>query len=258
MILNLARHNFSLTSFGHVSCQRLCYINKSLSPMYHNNFSPYRLFRRFNDRTSCPTGAIAAPQTPPSPATSGPEKASTLPRHVYPPGSPRRAATDLQTSDDYVLYSALQPTRAVQNTTGVAGTHHQHFHNHAAGHYSALNNNNVPVTGRRARRPEDEAGEQSSGELDQNGKGSQISISQLSNVASSGYQSFAYSQSSSPVDPAISGQQLQAQQRQRQRQLQQQQHAPLAFNNPMYQLKANNAQLRGVRYAHVLSFLRAH
>ncbi|XP_049847559.1 ras GTPase-activating protein raskol-like isoform X4 [Schistocerca gregaria] len=31
-------------------------------------------------------------------------------------------------------------------------------------------------------------------------KGSQISISQLSNVASSGYQSFAYSQSSSPVD----------------------------------------------------------
>ena len=34
-------------------------------------------------------------------------------------------------------------------------------------------------------------------------KGSQISISQLSNVASSGYQSFAYSQSSSPVDLTI-------------------------------------------------------
>nr|CAD7196683.1 unnamed protein product [Timema douglasi] len=34
-------------------------------------------------------------------------------------------------------------------------------------------------------------------------KGSQISISQLSNVASSGYQSFAYSQSSSPVDLMI-------------------------------------------------------
>ena len=54
-------------------------------------------------------------------------------------------------------------------------------------------------------------------------KGSQISISQLSNVASSGYQSFAYSQSSSPVDPAISSQQQQGQQ-------------PLAFNNPVYQL----------------------
>jgi hypothetical protein len=42
--------------------------------------------------------------------------------------------------------------------------------------------------------------ENSSGEAENN-KGSQLSISQLSNVASSGYQSFAYSQSSSPVDP---------------------------------------------------------
>lgn len=38
-----------------------------------------------------------------------------------------------------------------------------------------------------------------------NGKGSNMSISQLSNVASSGYQSFAYSQSSSPVDLTING-----------------------------------------------------
>lgn len=36
-----------------------------------------------------------------------------------------------------------------------------------------------------------------------NNKGSNVSISQLSNVASSGYQSFAYSQSSSPVDLTI-------------------------------------------------------
>lgn len=37
-----------------------------------------------------------------------------------------------------------------------------------------------------------------------NNKGSQVSISQLSNVASSGYQSFAYcSQSSSPVDLSV-------------------------------------------------------
>lgn len=34
-------------------------------------------------------------------------------------------------------------------------------------------------------------------------QGSQTSISQLSNVASSGYQSFAYSQSSSPVDSLL-------------------------------------------------------
>ncbi|XP_059484332.1 disabled homolog 2-interacting protein isoform X3 [Neocloeon triangulifer] len=52
-------------------------------------------------------------------------------------------------------------------------------------------------------------------------KGSQLSISQLSNVASSGYQSFAYSQSSSPVDPGT-------------------RPAPskpaLAFNNPVYHM----------------------
>ena len=44
----------------------------------------------------------------------------------------------------------------------------------------------------------------SGGEGDNNTQGSQVSISQLSTVASSGYQSFAYSQSSSPVDPTIS------------------------------------------------------
>ncbi|XP_043231372.1 ras GTPase-activating protein nGAP-like isoform X1 [Amphibalanus amphitrite] len=216
-----------------------------------NYLSLQRNIFRFNDRTSCPAGAVAAPQTPPSPAAGGPEKASTLPRHLYPPGSPRRPAADLQTSDDYVLYSALQPGRPAPAGAGAAGaagptpTHHQHFHNHSSGHYAGLNNN-PPAAGRRPRRPDDEAGDHSSGELEHNGKGSQISISQLSNVASSGYQSFAYSQSSSPVDPAISGQQLQQRQRQRQQQLQ---HTPLAFNNPMYQLKAANGQLRNARSA---------
>lgn len=47
-------------------------------------------------------------------------------------------------------------------------------------------------------------GGHSGGEGDNNTQGSQVSISQLSTVASSGYQSFAYSQSSSPVDPTIS------------------------------------------------------
>ena len=74
-------------------------------------------------------------------------------------------------------------------------------------------------------------------ELEHNVKGSQISISQLSNVASSGYQSFAYSQSSSPVDPAISSHQQGQQQGQ-----QVQQPAPLAFNNPVYQLNSDKAR----------------
>lgn len=68
-------------------------------------------------------------------------------------------------------------------------------------------------------------------------KGSQISISQLSNVASSGYQSFAaYSQSSSPVDltsnnanPHILN------------------GAPLAFANPVYHMESNHHGRNGRR-----------
>ncbi|XP_066596017.1 ras GTPase-activating protein raskol isoform X5 [Prorops nasuta] len=63
-------------------------------------------------------------------------------------------------------------------------------------------------------------------------KGSQISISQLSNVASSGYQSFAaYSQSSSPVDLSSNNANthiLNA--------------APLAFANPVYHMDSNHAR----------------
>ncbi|XP_011329978.1 probable Ras GTPase-activating protein isoform X3 [Ooceraea biroi] len=63
-------------------------------------------------------------------------------------------------------------------------------------------------------------------------KGSQISISQLSNVASSGYQSFAaYSQSSSPVDLSSNNANahiLSA--------------APLAFANPVYHMESSHAR----------------
>lgn len=67
-------------------------------------------------------------------------------------------------------------------------------------------------------------------------KGSQISISQLSNVASSGYQSFAaYSQSSSPVDLTINTNNTNSH------------HimnaaAPLAFANPVYHMESNHAR----------------
>ncbi|XP_063972506.1 ras GTPase-activating protein raskol isoform X6 [Diachasmimorpha longicaudata] len=65
-------------------------------------------------------------------------------------------------------------------------------------------------------------------------KGSQISISQLSNVASSGYQSFAaYSQSSSPVDLSNNANShiMSA--------------APLAFANPVYHMEASRSGRRG-------------
>lgn len=67
-------------------------------------------------------------------------------------------------------------------------------------------------------------------------KGSQISISQLSNVASSGYQSFAaYSQSSSPVDLSNNANA----------------HilntAPLAFANPVYHMETTHGRSNGRR-----------
>ncbi|KAF0303800.1 putative Ras GTPase-activating protein [Amphibalanus amphitrite] len=168
-----------------------------------------------------PTAPSAAPTVPP-PA----EKASTLPRNAYLPagGSSKRPAAHLNTSDDYVLFSALRPGR-----TGTGGPH-QHYHGHPAlAAYTSAG------TGpRRAPRADDDTAEHSATELEHNVKGSQISISQLSNVASSGYQSFAYSQSSSPVDPAISHQQ--------QQQSAGQQPTPLAFNNPVYQLSSSRTR----------------
>ena len=63
-------------------------------------------------------------------------------------------------------------------------------------------------------------------------KGSQISISQLSNVASSGYQSFAaYSQSSSPVDLSSNNANAHIMST-----------APLAFANPVYHMESNHAR----------------
>uniref|UniRef100_A0A6A7FUG8 Ras GTPase-activating protein n=1 Tax=Hirondellea gigas TaxID=1518452 RepID=A0A6A7FUG8_9CRUS len=104
--------------------------------------------------------------------------------------------------------------------------HHQHFHNHMA-RYN--NNNPLPYSGggsnygspQQYGHPHAVTGHHNNGNTDDslnsshdydqnctadtetNMKGSQTSISQLSNIASSGYQSFAYSQSSSPVDPVI-------------------------------------------------------
>lgn len=96
---------------------------------------------------------------------ANPARASTLPRNAFfssNPGSP-----NLQ------LCPKLKFDEPVSGYNGFTPHHH-------------LNHNN---------------GHNSDVEMDQQQKGSQMSISTLSNVASSGYQSFAaYSQSSSPVD----------------------------------------------------------
>lgn len=125
---------------------------------------------------------------------TGTARASTLPRNAFfssNPGSPNLQLCPKLKFDEPA------------NTNPYNGFTHQHQLVHNNGHNSDV-------------------------EMDQQQKGSQMSISTLSNVASSGYQSFAaYSQSSSPVDltnnnkpPLANGNAA---------------LPPLAFVNPVYQ-----------------------
>lgn len=178
-------------------------------------------------------------------------KASTLPRNAHlmtPPvttgmngnlSAPgRRTAIDLTTSDDYVMFSALNQS-ADQSGGPSSGLNTQqqqqqqqqrqtngHYASNGATSFNVKNgsakyervlglgpNKQAVTASANANLDEfidslqyvDESPDaHSGGEGDNNTQGSQVSISQLSTVASSGYQSFAYSQSSSPVDPTIS------------------------------------------------------
>lgn len=152
----------------------------------------------------------------------------------------RRTAIDLTTNDDYVMFSALNQSAADQSVVGqrpgtgpygnstfsvkngltkyerVLGL--QPVNNNGAKHpQQASSSSTSPASGPSAPNgnmeefidslqyvDESPDGVHSGGEGDNNTQGSQVSISQLSTVGSSGYQSFAYSQSSSPVDPTIS------------------------------------------------------
>ncbi|KAK7086908.1 Disabled 2-interacting protein, partial [Halocaridina rubra] len=257
---------------------------------------------RYNDPTVSDDyrPAIPPPIHNPQPLPEAPStpRPSTLPRNTYLMGSARKPAIDLNTADDYVLYSALEHDSKSkelnamghsysyshlapdpsQNPTSPAHNHghghHHHFHNHTAwynnrqvfnGHSQMNGHNQVHQNGHIVSNgnPEEsldisheENDRNSTGETETNMKGSQTSISQLSNVASSGYQSFAYSQSSSPVDPSIThhdaannnatgnnsnssnnsgGLHISPH-------LTPPQHsAPLAFNNPMYNLDATSS-----------------
>ncbi|CAL1287205.1 unnamed protein product [Larinioides sclopetarius] len=231
---------------------------------------------------------------------------STLPRNAYLLGSSRKAAPDLTTSDDYVLYSAfdadtgLDPT--MDNTESQAnkvdsssltksciyGEVKSPQHRPSLSSYSEkkiidshtpptprngitltnalLNANFSKVSPKTRERKEpvkrslSSNGQGSeSGEMEvTNHKGSQISISQLSNVASSGYQSFPYSQSSSPVDPELQADKPQTTGSNNS------QNPPLAFNNPMYHFPTptgplpwepcNRQARKNLRLSHLTSF----
>lgn len=195
---------------------------------------------RFND----PTVALASANSSASPASddNASPKASTLPRNTHlmtPPPSTnasnngalsapgRRTAIDLTTSDDYVMFSALNQSAdqaPSNNTTGTlrSGNHYNTFsikngltkYERVLGMQpktstvnSGATNSNLEEFIDSLQYADESPDAHSGGEGDNNTQGSQVSISQLSTVASSGYQSFAYSQSSSPVDPTISSNQ---------------------------------------------------
>ncbi|GFU45626.1 ras GTPase-activating protein raskol [Nephila pilipes] len=234
---------------------------------------------------------------------------STLPRNAYLLGSSRKAAPDLTTSDDYVLYSAFDADTGLDTTINDTD-HQQRTTNNSDSNsltksciygevkspqhrpsisstYSEkksvdshtpptpkngivltnalLNANFSKVSPKTRERKEPVKRSLSTGgqmndpnEMDTNHKGSQISISQLSNVASSGYQSFPYSQSSSPVDP-----ELQADKSQNSMSGSVQ-NPPLAFNNPMYHFPTptgaitwdhcNRQVKKNLRLSHLTSF----
>lgn len=154
----------------------------------------------------------------------------------------RRTAIDLTTNDDYVMFSALNQSAdqsgnnsrpAVNHYSGstfsvkngltkyerVLGLQPSSNGPKVASVSSASPTSSAPTAGPNTTTTngnleefidslqyadESPDGAHSGGEGDNNTQGSQVSISQLSTVGSSGYQSFAYSQSSSPVDPTIS------------------------------------------------------
>nr|XP_053627579.1 uncharacterized protein LOC128685096 isoform X4 [Cherax quadricarinatus] len=241
----------------------------------------------------------------PPPDTPSTPRPSTLPRNTYLMGSARKPAIDLNTADDYVLFSALEhdgkprepnaighsysyshlAPGPVQNASSPVHnhSHHHHFHNHAAwfnnrqvfnGHsqingHGQVHQNGHTVSNGNPEEPLDISHEEndrnSTGETETNMKGSQTSISQLSNVASSGYQSFAYSQSSSPVDPSITHHDAANNNNSNNNaavnscsssnnsggmhaspHMTPQLAAPLAFNNPMYHLNATTSSPRPV------------
>ncbi|KAJ8321310.1 hypothetical protein KUTeg_001168 [Tegillarca granosa] len=120
-------------------------------------------------------------------------------------GSSRHAASNLNTNDDYVNFNAVGSSssgesREVGNvsvTSHVVSNEH-HVNQSWSEIVTAADTNHGDYID--LMNFIDDDAQNSSMELEQNMNGSQMSISQISTIASSGYQSFGYSQSSSPID----------------------------------------------------------
>lgn len=153
-------------------------------------------------------------------------------------GSSRQAANDLTTNDDYVMYNAIsvEAEREVGNVSvNSQSLTHENVNeswNEIVSAAEVVNGGYIDLITFM-----DEDPQNSSMELEQNGNGSQMSISQMSTLASSGYQSFGYSQSSSPVDSQEQGVN-------HDRTKSPSQVQPLSFSNPVYRHKSSPSQTR--------------
>jgi RAS protein activator-like 2 len=166
-------------------------------------------------------------------------------------GSRSGVAHDLNTADDYVLFGALDEnpnlSPSASNRAGIKDLKaNEHKLNQSWNQMlkaAEVVNGDVMDLIAFVDEGHDE-GPNTSLEMD---NGSQISISQVSNVASSGYQSFGYSQSSSPVDPSVlhSDQQVltNSNTNSNRSPVTQQRTQPLSFSNPVYRLNAGLAKL---------------
>lgn len=186
-------------------------------------------------------------------------RASTLPRNAF---LPKLAMTSTTAGDEY-----CDPPPAYRSPS--PAPHHCSVHclppgslQHRSGRSSSIANGlngNIATANSNVNGNLDElsdllryADDEALSEHNTN-KGSQISISQLSNVASSGYQSFAYSQSSSPVDLTIANNNNSTQansavsNNNNNNNVSIVASAPLAFTNPVYhmELQQQMATLNG-------------
>ncbi|XP_021940216.1 probable Ras GTPase-activating protein isoform X9 [Zootermopsis nevadensis] len=186
-------------------------------------------------------------------------RASTLPRNAF---LPKLAMTSTTAGDEY-----CDPPPAYHSPS--PAPHHCSVHclppgslQHRSGRSSSIANGlngNIATANSNVNGNLDElsdllryADDEALSEHNTN-KGSQISISQLSNVASSGYQSFAYSQSSSPVDLTIANNNNSTQansavsNNNNNNNVSIVASAPLAFTNPVYhmELQQQMATLNG-------------
>ncbi|XP_064648942.1 ras GTPase-activating protein nGAP-like isoform X4 [Lineus longissimus] len=164
-------------------------------------------------------------------------------------GSRSGVAHDLNTADDYVLFGALEENPNLSPSTSnraeikdLKANEHKlnQSWNQMLKAAEVVNGDVMDLIAF----VDEGHGEGPNTSLDQD-NGSQISISQVSNVASSGYQSFGYSQSSSPVDPSVlhSDQLTNSNTNSNRSPVTQQRTQPLSFSNPVYRLNAGLAKL---------------